>query len=107
MIPLLVGCLLWGLGYSPQSAGTSSGFGSDQLEVHRLAARNRELELQMMVHKMTQTTLRFTEAEGARWCAPSVWFAPAVKRRAGECQSLGQACACTHMPIRPPNVMRN
>jgi hypothetical protein len=31
MIPLLVGCLLWGLGYSPQSAGTSSGFGSDQL----------------------------------------------------------------------------
>jgi len=31
MIPLLVGCLLWGLGYSPRSAGTSSGFGSDQL----------------------------------------------------------------------------
>ena len=78
-----------------------------QLEVHRLAACDRELELQMMVHKMTQTTLRFTEAEGARWCAPSVWFAPAVKRRAGECQSLCQACACTHMPIRPPNGMRN
>ena len=52
-----------------------------QLEVHRLAARNRELELQMMVlknrDKMTQTTLRFTEADGARWCAPSVRFAPA------------------------------
>ena len=51
------------------------------MEVHRLAARNRELELQMMVlknrDKMTQTTLRFTEADGARWCAPSVRFAPA------------------------------
>jgi hypothetical protein len=31
MIPLLVGCLLWGLGCSPRSAVTSSGFGSDQL----------------------------------------------------------------------------
>ena len=31
MIRFLVGCLLWGLGYSPRSAGTSSGFGSDQL----------------------------------------------------------------------------
>lgn len=31
MIRLLFSCLLWGLGYPPRSAGTSSGFGSDQL----------------------------------------------------------------------------
>ena len=31
MIRFLFDCLLWGLGRQPQSAGTSSGFGSEQL----------------------------------------------------------------------------
>jgi hypothetical protein len=31
MIRFLFDCVLWGLGYSPRSASTSSGFGSDQL----------------------------------------------------------------------------
>ena len=31
MIRFLFDCLLWGLGCQPRSAGTSSGFGSDQL----------------------------------------------------------------------------
>ena len=31
MIRFLLDCLLWGLGCQPQSVGTSSGFGSDQL----------------------------------------------------------------------------
>ena len=31
MIRFLFDCLLWGLGYRPRSAGTSPGFGSDQL----------------------------------------------------------------------------
>ena len=31
MIRFLFDCMLWGLGSSPRAAGTSSGFGSDQL----------------------------------------------------------------------------
>ncbi len=31
MINLLISCLLWGLGFQPRPAETSSGFGSDQL----------------------------------------------------------------------------
>ena len=46
-----------------------------RLEVQQLVARNRELELQLKVYKVTQPTLRAAEAEGshrqARWCAPS------------------------------------
>jgi hypothetical protein len=48
-----------------------------ELEVQRLAARNRELDLQTKVPKMEVTILRDAESEGARWCAPSVQFAPA------------------------------
>ena len=46
-----------------------------RLEVQQLVARNRELELQLKVYKVTQPTLRAAEVEGshrqARWCAPS------------------------------------
>jgi hypothetical protein len=45
-----------------------------QLEMQQLVVRNRELELQLKVHKLAQATLRAAEAEGARWCAPRLSF---------------------------------
>jgi hypothetical protein len=52
-----------------------------RLEVQQLVARNRELELQLKVYKVTPPTLRGAEAEGsrrqARWCAPSFQMAGA------------------------------
>ncbi len=48
-----------------------------QQKVQQLAARNRELGLQLKLHKMAQTNASVTEAEGGRWCAPNLSCAPA------------------------------
>jgi hypothetical protein len=65
-----------------------------RLEVQQLVARNRELELQLKVYKVTPPTLRGAEAEGshrqARWCAPSFRMAGASPCKRGGCQ----VCAC-------------